>query len=389
MGRRKCMKVIVAIDSLKGSLSSLQAGAAAKAGILRAIPDAIVSVKPVADGGEGTVTALVSGLSGRSVTIAVTGPLGETVEATYGILPDHTAVIEMAEAAGLPLVPAEKRNPMNTTTYGVGELILHALDEGCRNFIIGIGGSATNDGGTGMLRALGCRFRKADGSEIALGAQELSELATIETEALDPRLKESHFSIACDVTNPLCGPSGASYIFAPQKGADPATVQKLDAVLAHLADMTAVTLGTDLRDQPGAGAAGGLGFAFASYLNGTLRPGVDIVLDAVLPESELRAADIVVTGEGRFDGQTAMGKAPVGIARRAKACGCKVIVLAGSVEHSGARATQQNPPLIDAVFPILPGAMTLEEAMQEDVAYENMEYTAEQVFWVVGIENKT
>ena len=378
------MKVIVAIDSLKGSLSSLQAGAAAKAGILRAIPDAIVSVKPVADGGEGTVTALVSGLSGRSVTIAVTGPLGETVEATYGILPDHTAVIEMAEAAGLPLVPAEKRKPMNTTTYGVGELILHALDEGCRNFIIGIGGSATNDGGTGMLRALGCRFRKADGSEIALGAQELSELATIETEALDPRLKESHFSIACDVTNPLCGPSGASYIFAQQKGADPATVQKLDAVLAHLADMTAVTLGTDLRDQPGAGAAGGLGFAFASYLNGTLRPGVDIILDAVLPESELRAADIVVTGEGRFDGQTAMGKAPVGIARRAKACGCKVIVLAGSIEHSGVRATQQNPPLIDAVFPILPGAMTLEEAMHEDVAYENMEYTAEQVFRVVG-----
>lgn len=378
------MNVIVAIDSLKGSLSSLQAGAAAKAGILRAIPDAIVSVKPVADGGEGTVTALVSGLSGESVTIPVTGPLGETVQATYGILPDHIAVIEMAEAAGLPLVPAEKRNPMNTTTYGVGEMILHALDEGCRNFIIGIGGSATNDGGTGMLRALGCRFWKADGSEIALGAQELSELATIETEVLDPRLKESRFSIACDVTNPLCGPSGASYIFAQQKGADPATVQKLDAVLAHLADMTAVTLGTDLRDQPGAGAAGGLGFAFASYLNGTLRPGVDIVLDAVLPESELRAADIVVTGEGRFDGQTAMGKAPVGIARRAKACGCKVIVLAGSVEHSGARATQQNPPLIDAVFPILPGAMTLEEAMHEDVAYENMEYTAEQVFRVVG-----
>lgn len=378
------MNVIVAIDSLKGSLRSLQAGAAAKKGILRAIPAATVSIKPVADGGEGTVTALVSGLSGESVTIPVTGPLGETVQATYGILPDHTAVIEMAEAAGLPLVPAEKRNPMNTTTYGVGEMILHALDEGCRSFIIGIGGSATNDGGTGMLRALGCHFRKADGSEIALGAQELSELATIETEALDPRLKESHFSIACDVTNPLCGPNGASYIFAPQKGADPATVQKLDAVLAHLADMTAVTLGTDLRDQPGAGAAGGLGFAFASYLNGTLRPGVDIVLDAVLPESELRADDIVVTGEGRFDGQTAMGKAPVGIARRAKACGCKVIVLAGSVEHSGARATQQNPPLIDAVFPILPGAMTLEEAMHEDVAYENMEYTAEQVFRVIG-----
>ena len=197
------MNVIVAIDSLKGSLSSLQAGAAAKAGILRAIPAATVSIKPVADGGEGTVTALVSGLSGESVTIPVTGPLGETVEATYGILPDHIAVIEMAEAAGLPLVPAEKRNPMNTTTYGVGEMILHALDEGCRSFIIGIGGSATNDGGTGMLRALGCRFRKADGSEIALGAQELTELATIETVALALRLEESHFSIACDVTNPL------------------------------------------------------------------------------------------------------------------------------------------------------------------------------------------
>ena len=383
------MNVIVAIDSLKGSLSSLQAGAAAKAGILRAIPDATVSVKPVADGGEGTVNALVSGLSGRSVTIAVAGPLGETVEATYGILPDHTAVIEMADAAGLPLVPAEKRNPMNTPTYGVGEMILHALDEGCRSFIIGIGGSATNDGGTGMLRALGCRFRKADGTDIAPGAQELAGLVAIETEALDPRLKESRFSIACDVTNPLCGPNGASYIFAPQKGADPATVRKLDAALAHLADITAAILGTDLCDQPGAGAAGGLGFAFASYLNGTLRPGVDIVLDAVLPEFELRAADIVVTGEGRFDGQTAMGKAPVGIARRAKACGCKVIVLAGSVEHSGARATQQNSPLIDAVFPILPGAMTLEEAMREDAAYENMEYTAEQVFRVIGIENKT
>ena len=378
------MNVIVAIDSLKGSLRSLQAGAAAKKGILRAIPAATVSVKPVADGGEGTVNAFVSGLSGRSVTIAVTGPLGETVEATYGILPDHTAVIEMAEAAGLPLVPAEKRNPMNTTTYGVGEMILHALDEGCRSFIIGIGGSATNDGGTGMLRALGCHFRKTDGTDIAPGAQELAGLATIETEALDPRLKESRFSIACDVTNPLCGPNGASYIFAPQKGADPATVRKLDAALAHLADITAATLGTDLRDQPGAGAAGGLGFAFASYLNGTLRPGVDIVLDAVLPESELRAADIVVTGEGCFDGQTAMGKAPVGIARRAKACGCKVIVLAGSVEHAGARAALQNPSLVDGVFPILPGAMPLAEAMREDVAFQNMEFTAEQVFRVIG-----
>lgn len=378
------MNVIVAIDSLKGSLSSLQAGAAAEAGIRRAISDAHIAVKPVADGGEGTVEALVSGLSGRSITIPVTGPLGETVQATYGILPDHTAVIEMAEAAGLPLVPVETRNPMNTTTYGVGEMILHALDNGCRNFIIGIGGSATNDGGTGMLRALGCRFQKTDGTDIAPGARELLEITTIDTTKLDPRLAECRISIACDVTNPLCGANGASAIFAPQKGATPSMIPELDAALAHFADVTASTLGRDLRNQPGAGAAGGLGFAFASYLQGTLRPGVDIVLDAVLPESELCAADIVVTGEGRFDGQTAMGKAPIGIARRAKACGCKVIVLAGSVEHAGARAALQNPSLVDGVFPILPGAMPLAEAMREDVAFQNMEFTAEQVFRVIG-----
>ena len=244
------MNIIVAIDSLKGSLSSLQAGAAAEAGIRRAIPDAHIAVKPVADGGEGTVEALVSGLSGRSVTIPVTGPLGETVQATYGILPDHTAVIEMAEAAGLPLVPVEMRNPMNTTTYGVGEMILHALDNGCRNFIIGIGGSATNDGGTGMLRALGCRFRKADGTDIAPGACELSEITTIDTSKLNPRLAECRISIACDVTNPLCGANGASAIFAPQKGATPSLIPELDAALAHFADVTASTLGRDLRNQP-------------------------------------------------------------------------------------------------------------------------------------------
>ena len=223
------MNIIVAIDSFKGSLSSLQAGSAAEQGILRALPDATVSVRPVADGGEGTVAALVSGLKGKYVTISVTGPLGQPVEATYGILPDQTAVIEMAEAAGLPLVPPEARNPMKTTTYGVGELIRHALDQGCRNFIIGIGGSATNDGGTGMLHALGCHFCKADGTDIAPGACELPELASIDCSELDPRLAESHFAIACDVTNPLCGPQGASIIFAPQKGADPDMVLKLAA----------------------------------------------------------------------------------------------------------------------------------------------------------------
>lgn len=378
------MNIIVAIDSFKGSLSSLTAGTAAEQGIHRALPDASVAVKPVADGGEGTVAALVSGLKGTFVTIPVTGPLGQPVEATYGILPDQTAVIEMAEAAGLPLVPKETRNPMKTTTYGVGELILHALDQGCRNFIIGIGGSATNDGGTGMLCALGCHFRKADGKDLAPGAYELPELASIDRSGIDPRLAESHFAIACDVTNPLCGPQGASAVFAPQKGADSGMVLKLDAALSHLADVSGEALGKDLRDRPGAGAAGGLGFAFAAYLEGDLRPGVDIVLDAVLPEEQLEDADIVVTGEGRFDGQTAMGKAPVGIARRAKAHHCKVFVLAGSVEPDGVYTLQKDEPLVDGVFSILPGVLLLEDAMCEDTAYENMCFTAEQVFRIVA-----
>lgn len=378
------MKVIVAIDSLKGSLSSLEAGKAVEDGIKKAIPTAEVMIRPVADGGEGTVTALITGLQGSLEKVAVTGPLGQKVEAAYGILPDKTAVIEMAEAAGLPLVPVDKRNPMETTTYGVGELISHAMDRGCRKFIVGIGGSATNDGGVGMLQALGCHFYKKDGIEIGFGATELKDLETIDTEALDKRLKECTFEIACDVTNPLCGTTGASAVFAPQKGADETMVVKLDAALAHFADVTEKALGVDNRNMPGAGAAGGLGFAFASYLGGDLRPGVEIVLDAVLPEKELSEADIVVTGEGRFDGQTAMGKAPVGIAKRAKEKDCMVLVFAGSIEPQGVRKVQDEMQLVDGAFPILPGVMTLEEAMQKTVAYENMSYTAEQVFRLIG-----
>lgn len=378
------MKVIIAIDSLKGSLSSLEAGKAVKEGIKKAIPTAEVMIKPVADGGEGTVTALTTGLQGSLEKVAVTGPRGQKVEAAYGILPDQTAVIEMAEAAGLPLVPVDKRNPMETTTYGVGELISHAMDRGCRKFIVGIGGSATNDGGVGMLQALGCHFYKKDGTEVSFGAKELNDLEKIDTEVLDKRLKECTFEIACDVTNPLCGTTGASAVFAPQKGADKTMVVKLDAALSHFADVSEKALGVDNRNMPGAGAAGGLGFAFASYLGGNLRPGVEIVLDAVLPEKELSEADIVVTGEGRFDGQTAMGKAPVGIAKRAKEKGCMVLVFAGSIEPQGVRKVQGEMQLIDGAFPILPGVMTLEEAMQKTVAYENMSYTAEQVFRVIG-----
>lgn len=378
------MKVIVAIDSLKGSLSSLEAGKAAEEGIKRAMPEAEIIIKPVADGGEGTVSALTSGLNGRLEKAEVTGPLGQKVKAVYGILPDKTAVIEMAEAAGLPLVPDDQRNPMHTTTYGVGELIQQALEKGCRKFIVGIGGSATNDGGTGMLQALGCHFYKKDGTEICPGAEEIEEIARVDIGGMDRRLEECRFEIACDVTNPLCGERGASAVFAPQKGADARMVGRLDDALSHLADVTEEVLKTDNRNLPGAGAAGGLGFAFASYLGGDLRPGVEIVLDAVLPEKELSEADIVVTGEGRFDGQTAMGKAPVGIAKRAKEKGCMVLVFAGSIEPQGVRKVQDEMQLIDGAFPILPGVMTLEEAMQKTVAYENMSYTAEQVFRVIG-----
>lgn len=378
------MKVIVAIDSLKGSLSSLEAGKAAEEGIKRAMPEAEIIIKPVADGGEGTVSALTSGLNGRLEKAEVTGPLGQKVKAVYGILPDKTAVIEMAEAAGLPLVPVDKRNPMETTTYGVGELISHAMDRGCRKFIVGIGGSATNDGGSGMLQALGCHFYKKDGTEICPGAEEIEEIARVDIGGMDRRLEECRFEIACDVTNPLCGERGASAVFAPQKGADARMVGRLDDALSHLADVTEEVLKTDNRNLPGAGAAGGLGFAFSSYLGGDLRPGVEIVLDAVLSEKELSEADIVVTGEGRFDGQTAMGKAPVGIAKRAKEKGCMVLVFAGSIEPQGVRKVQDDMQLIDGAFPILPGVMTLEEAMQKTVAYENMSYTAEQVFRVIG-----
>ncbi|RGI48399.1 MULTISPECIES: glycerate kinase family protein [unclassified Roseburia] len=378
------MKVIVAIDSLKGSLSSLEAGKAVEEGIKRAMPEAEIIIKPVADGGEGTVSALTSGLNGRLEKAEVTGPLGQKVKAVYGILPDKTAVIEMAEAAGLPLVPDDQRNPMHTTTYGVGELIQQALEKGCRKFIVGIGGSATNDGGTGMLQALGCHFYKKDGTEICPGAEEIEEIARVDIDGMDRRLEECRFEIACDVTNPLCGERGASAVFAPQKGADARMVGRLDDALSHLADVTEEVLKTDNRNLPGAGAAGGLGFAFASYLDGDLRPGVEIVLDAVLPEKELSEADIVVTGEGRFDGQTAMGKAPVGIAKRAKEKDCMVLVFAGSIEPQGVRKVQDEMQLVDGAFPILPGVMTLEEAMQKTVAYENMSYTAEQVFRVIG-----
>ena len=370
------MKVVVAMDSFKGSLTSLAAGAAAREGILRADPAAEVLVRPLADGGEGTVEALVSGMGGRLRTVRVTGPLGEGVDCAYGVLGD-TAVIEMAGAAGLPLVSAEVRDPLRTTTYGVGEVIADAIAQGCRRFLVGIGGSATNDGGAGMLQALGFGLLDAEGRDIPRGAQGLKKLARIETAGALPALAGCRFRVACDVTNPLCGEKGASAIFGPQKGARPADIPRMDAWLAAYAQIAAKAFPGADPEAPGTGAAGGLGFAFRTFLSGELEPGVQIVLEETRLAEALAGADVVVTGEGRLDGQTAMGKAPVGVARLAKARGCLVLALAGGVTRDAGAC---NGVGIDAFFPAVRGVTTLAEAMDPENARANLADAAEQAF---------
>ena len=372
------MKVVIAIDSFKGSLSSLEAGKAAERGILAVYPDAQTKVLPVADGGEGTVEALISGLGGEPVTLTVTGPLGEPVQAGYGIVPARRlAVMEMAQSSGLTLVPEEKRNPLNTTTYGLGEMICDAAARGCREFIIGIGGSATNDGGIGMLRALGVRFYDAAGKEVGIYGRDVENIAAVNLSGMPAVLSECVFHVACDVNNPLCGPRGASAVFGPQKGATPQIVAQLDTALSGFARCTAEALGADYSLLPGAGAAGGLGFALRSYLGAQLRPGIEIVLDAVELARYAQGADVVVTGEGRMDFQTAMGKAPCGIAAIGKRCGALVVGLCGC---AGEDAEACNAQGIDAFFPILRAPQSLESAMDPEHAKENMEKTARQVF---------
>ena len=372
------MKVVVAIDSLKGSLSSIEAGMAIRDGVLAAKPDAEVIVKPLADGGEGTTDALIEGMNGKRIDLTVTGPMHSPVDAHYGYLADsHTAVMEMASAAGITLVPAAKKNPLLATSYGVGEMMNDALQRGCRNFIIGIGGSATNDGGIGMLKALGVRFLDENGENAGEGGQALAKVTQIDVSGLNPLLKECHIQVACDVNNPLCGENGSTYVYGPQKGVTEDMKKQLDEDMAHFAMVTSETLGNDYHDTPGAGAAGGLGFAFLSYIGATLTPGIELILDAVRLEQELPNADIVVTGEGCLDFQTAMGKAPVGVARLAKKYHAKVIAFAGSVTKEASACNKEG---IDAFFPILRNICTLEEAMDPANARANLTATVEQVF---------
>lgn len=370
------MKVIAAIDSFKGSMTSMEAGNAVKKGILAAKPDAEVVVNPLADGGEGTVDALIEGLGAKKIPVTVAGPLGEKVSCYYGFLEEtKTAVMEMASAAGITLVT--KKDPLRASTYGVGEMIADALKRGCKNFMIGIGGSATNDGGIGMLKALGFEFFDEDGNDVGEGAAALAKIEVIQTENKNPLLSGAKFQIACDVKNSLCGKQGATYIFGPQKGVTEEQKSKVDEAMKHYADVTKESLGCDFADCEGAGAAGGLGYAFLSYLAGELIPGVELILQATGLEEKMKNADVVVTGEGRLDAQTVMGKAPVGVAALAKKYNAKVIAFAGSVAPEASVCNQAG---IDAFFPIVRGVTTLEEAMKKENAMENIAATAEQVF---------
>ena len=377
------MKVVVAIDSLKGSMSSIEAGEAIKRGVLKAMPEADVVVRPLADGGEGTVEALALGMGGKLVTVNVTGPLGEKVDCVYGILEESkTAIMEMSGAAGITLVPEADRNPLHTTTYGVGEVIKDAISKGCRHFIVGIGGSATNDGGIGMLQALGYGMLDKEGNQVAFGAKGLKEIETITDDQVIPELKDCTFRIACDVTNTLCGEFGCSAVFGPQKGADPTMIIQMDKWLGYYAKLTSEKYEKANAKYPGTGAAGGLGFAFLSYTNAVLESGIKIILEETKLEDYIKDADIVVTGEGRLDGQTVFGKAPIGVAKIAKNHNKTVIAFSGSVTEDAYVCNEYG---IDAFFPILRRIQTLQEAMDPVNAKNNMISTVEQVFRLINI----
>ena len=372
------MRVVVAIDSFKGSMSSLEAGEAISNGIKKAHKDAEVEIRPLADGGEGTVEALSIGMGGRLVNVDVTGPVGRKVSAVYGIVDSSkTAIIEMSQAAGITLVSGDEKNPLYTTTFGVGELIKDAINKGCRHFVVGIGGSATNDCGIGMLQALGYEFLDKEGNQVGFGASGVRDIVSIRDENVIKELSECYFRVACDVNNPLCGDLGCSAIYGPQKGATKEMVADMDGWLKNYSKIVKEKYPTADSEYPGTGSAGGLGYAFFNFTNSKLESGIKIVLDETKLEEYVKDADIVVTGEGRLDHQTVMGKAPVGVANIAKKYNKKVIAFSGSVTEDAGVCNEHG---IDAFFPILRRIVTLEEAMQTDTAKQNLTDTAEQVF---------
>ena len=369
------MKIIIAPDSYKESLTAMEVATAIEAGFRQVMPDAEYIKLPMADGGEGTVQSLVDASNGTIIEHQVTGPLGEQVPAFFGIMGDSkTAVIEMAAASGLQLVSPEQRNPMITTSYGTGELILAALDYGVKHIIIGIGGSATNDGGIGMAQALGVQLLDNNGQELGFGGQALAQLASIDITTVDSRLAHIKLEVACDVDNPLCGEKGASHIFGPQKGATPAMVAELDQHLAYYAAIIKRDLAIDVKDMVGAGAAGGMGAALLGLFNAQLRSGIEIVIDAVNLGYIIKDADLVITGEGRIDSQTIHGKTPIGVARTAKKYHKPVIGIAGCLSQDCGVVYEHG---INAVFSVVPAAMSLEQAFKN--AAINVELTARNI----------
>ncbi|KAA9030630.1 glycerate kinase [Niallia endozanthoxylica] len=369
------MKIVIAPDSFKESLSALEVAESIEKGFKQVIPDAEYIKVPMADGGEGTVQSLVDATGGEIISKTVTGPLGEPVEAFFGILGNKTtAVIEMAAASGLHLVPAKKRNPLMTTTRGTGELIASALDYGVNHIIIGIGGSATNDGGAGMAKALGTHLLDKDGKEIGEGGASLVDLASINLSELDPRLETIKIEVACDVDNPLTGEKGASVIFGPQKGATQEMIVQLDKSLAHYAAIIERDLGKKINDVPGAGAAGGLGGGLLAFLPAELKRGVEIVIEATGLSQIVEDADMVITGEGKIDGQTIFGKTPIGVAKTAKKYGVPVVGIAGNVANDSHVVHEHG---IDAIFSIVPGVVVLEDAFKH--AGEYVERTAANI----------
>ncbi|MBI2432233.1 MAG: glycerate kinase [Candidatus Hydrogenedentes bacterium] len=376
------MKIVVAPDSFKEALSAPAAAHAIAEGWRRVFPDAEIVLAPMADGGEGTMDALLAAAGGHSVSLAVTGPLGTPVEAEYALLADgRAAVIEMARASGLPLVPPALRDPRITTTRGTGELLAHALDHGVSRVLLGIGGSATNDGGAGFARALGYRLLDAKGCELPPGGAALLNLAHIDASERHPRLEEAEILVACDVDNPLCGPHGASHIFGPQKGATPAMVEELDAALHHFGEVLRADLGRDVSNVPGSGAAGGLGAAALAFTNARLESGVSLVAEVAGLREKLRRADLVLTGEGRLDGQTARGKTVLGVVRLASQAGLPVVALAGSLV-SGHEVLYNEG--LTAALCISPGPISLAEALPRTA--ERLTATTESVarIWAMG-----
>ncbi|MFQ5875190.1 MAG: glycerate kinase, partial [Dehalococcoidia bacterium] len=381
IGYNPTVKIMVAPQAFKGSLGAFQVCDAVRDGIRKVLPEAEVVISPMADGGDGTLEVLVQGTNGKTVSSRVTGPLGQQVEALWGVLGDgRTAVIEMARASGLVLIPRDEQDPLVTTTYGTGELIRHALEAGNRDFIIGVGGSATCDGGAGVAQALGARLLDAQGRDLPVGGKVLAKLDRVDVSGMDPRIAESRFQVASDVTNPLCGPEGTAAVYSPQKGATPAMVRELDRALSHYAEILKRDLGADIKDVPGAGAAGGLSAGLMAFLNAQLLPGVDVVAEAIDFPARLQGCDLVITGEGQLDGQSSYGKTVMGVGSRARSLGIPVIVITGGIAPGYQEIYEQG---VTSVMSITPGPMGLDASIGN--AYQLVADATERALRMVSL----